>query len=151
MLDEEIQLKRLLGDLFRVQLFASLATLQGGKPYNSLVAFAATDDLKSILFVTKRQTRKYINLLSDDSVSVLVDSRSNRDTDVRNAIAVTAVGTAAEVKGDQKQKLLEIYLAKHHGLEKFAHLPESALFKISVKRYFIVRNFQVVVELKMLD
>jgi nitroimidazol reductase NimA-like FMN-containing flavoprotein (pyridoxamine 5'-phosphate oxidase superfamily) len=149
MLNEEIQLKRLLGDLFRVQLFASLATLQGGRPYNSLIAFAATDDLKSILFVTKRQTRKYTNILSNNSVSVLIDSRSNRDSDVRNAVAVTAIGTAAEVTGDQKQKLLGIYLAKHHSLEKFAHLPESALFRIDVKRYFIVRNFQDVVELKI--
>jgi heme iron utilization protein len=149
MLDEEVQLKKLLKDLFRAQLLASLATLQNGRPYNNLVAYTATDDLKSILFVTKRETRKYANLLSNNSVSVLIDSRSNQDSDFRNAIAVTAVGAAEEVKDSQREALLQLYLVKHHNLGKFAHSPEAALFKIKVKKYFIVRNFQEVMELKI--
>jgi nitroimidazol reductase NimA-like FMN-containing flavoprotein (pyridoxamine 5'-phosphate oxidase superfamily) len=149
MLDDDIQLKKLLKELFRAQLFASLATLQSGRPYNNLIAYTVTDDLKSILFVTKRETRKYANLISNNSVSVLIDSRSNQDSDFRNAVAVTAVGAAEEVKDSQKETLLQLYLVKHHRLAKFAHSPQSALFKIRVKKYFIVRNFQEVMELKM--
>ena len=149
MLDDEVQLKKLLKDLFRAQLFASLATLQSGRPYNNLIAYTVTDDLKSILFVTMRETRKYANLISNNSVSVLIDSRSNHDSDFRNAVAVTAVGAAEEVKDSQKEAMLQLYLIKHHGLEKFAHSPGSALFKIRVKKYFIVRNFQEVKELKI--
>jgi heme iron utilization protein len=149
MLDDEVQLKKLLKDLFRSQLFASLATLQNGRPYNNLIAYAVTDDLKYIIFVTRRETRKYANLISNNSVSVLIDSRSNRDSDFRNAMAVTAAGVADEVRDSQKEALLQLYLIKHHSLEKFAHSPESALFKIKVKKYFIVRNFQEVMELKM--
>ena len=101
------------------------------------------------MFITRRQTHKYANLLSNNSVSVLVDNRSNNDADFRNAIAVTAVGTAEEIKDSKRENLLHLYLAKHHSLEKFAHSPESALFRIKVKKYIIVRNFQEVMELKV--
>ncbi|MCX6006026.1 MAG: pyridoxamine 5'-phosphate oxidase family protein [Chloroflexi bacterium] len=149
MVEDELQLKKLLKDLFKNQLFASLATQQHARPYSNLIAFAATQDLKDILFITRRQTHKYANLLSNNSVSVLVDNRGNNDADFRNAIAVNAVGTAEEVKDSKKENLLQLYLVKHHSLEKFAHSPESALFRIKVKKYIIVRNFQEVMELKV--
>ena len=149
MQEDEIQLKKLLKELFRSQLFAALATQQLTRPYHNLIAFAATDDLKSILFATRRQTNKYANLLSNNAVSVLIDNRTNSDSDFRNAVAVTATGIAEEVKDNQKESLLLLYLVKHHNLAKFAHSPDSALFKVRVKRYYIVRNFQEVMELKI--
>ncbi|MDD5312950.1 MAG: pyridoxamine 5'-phosphate oxidase family protein [Dehalococcoidia bacterium] len=147
--DEELQLKKLLKELFKTQLFAALATQHSSRPYNNLIAFAATEDIKEILFVTNRGTRKYANLLASSSVSVLVDSRTNQDSDFRNAVAVTAVGTAEEVKDKQKETLLRLYLVKHHNLEKFANSAGAALFRVKVKAYYIVRNFQEVMELKM--
>jgi hypothetical protein len=147
--DDEIQLKKLLRELFRSQLFAALATQQLTRPYNNLVAFAATDDLKNIIFATRRATKKYSNLLSNNNVSVLIDNRANRDSDFRNAVAVTAIGTAEEVKQNESENLLGLYLIKHHNMEKFVHSTDSALFKIKVKRYYVVRNFQDVMELKV--
>jgi general stress protein 26 len=149
MTDDELQLKKLLRELFRSQLLAALATQQLTRPYNNLVAFAATDDLKNIIFATRRATNKYSNLLSNNNVSVLIDNRTNRDSDFRNAVAVTAVGIAEEVRENEMNSLLSLYLVKHHNLEKFVHSPDSALFKIKVKRYYVVRNFQEVMELKV--
>lgn len=149
MAEDEMQLRKLLKELFRSQLFAALATQQLTRPYNNLIAFVATDDLRSIIFATRRQTNKYTNLLSNNSVSVLIDNRTNSDSDFRSAVAVTATGTAEELRDDQKESLLRLYLVKHHNLEKFVHSPESALFRIRVKRYYIVRNFQEVMELKI--
>jgi general stress protein 26 len=146
--EDELQLRKLLKDLFRNQLFASLATQQLTRPYTNLIAFAATQDLRDILFITRRETHKYANLLSNINVSVLIDNRSNSDADFRNAVAVTAVGTAEEVKDQNRDTLLNLYLAKHHSMEKFAHSPDSALFRIKVKKYFIVRKFQEVMEFK---
>jgi general stress protein 26 len=149
MTDDELQLKKLLRELFRSQLFAALATQQLTRPHNNLVAFATTDDLKNIIFATRRVTNKYSNLLSNNNVSVLIDNRTNRDSDFRNAVAVTATGTAEEVRENEINSLLSLYLIKHHNLEKFVHSPDSALFKIKVKRYYVVRNFQEVLELKV--
>lgn len=149
MQEDELQLKKLLKELFKGQLFAALATQQPARPYNNLIAFAATDDLKSIIFVTRRQTHKYSNLLSNNAVSVLVDNRSNRDSDFRNAVAVTATGNAEEVRDSRREELLQLYLVKHHNMEKFVHSTDAAMFLVKVKRYFIVRNFQDVMELKV--
>jgi len=147
--DEELHLKRLLRELFRHQLFAAMDTQQLTRPYNNLVAFASTDDLKNIIFATRRNTNKYSNLLTNNNVSMLIDNRTNRDSDFRNAVAVTAIGTAEEVKDHQIDQLRGLYLIKHHSLEKFVHSPDSALFKVRVKKYYVVRNFQEVMELKV--
>jgi len=147
--EEDLQLKKLLRELFRSQLFAAMATQQLTRPYNNLVAFAATEDLKNILFATRRATNKYSNLLSNNNVSMLIDNRTNRDSDFRTAVAVTVVGTAEEVKDKHLDELRGLYLIKHHYLEKFVYSPDSALFKIRVKKYYIVRNFQEVIELKV--
>ena len=130
-------LRRLLRELFAKQKFAALATDNRGKPHNCLVAFAATDDLRNLLFTTSRNTSKYRNILAESKVAMLVDSRSNQDSDFRHAMAVTATGKAKEAKGKQKDRLLEIYLAKHSKLSDFARSSEIALVEVSVEDYEI--------------
>lgn len=48
-----------LHELFFTQQLAVLSTTVNGKPYCSLIAFAASDDLKDLIFATTRATRKY--------------------------------------------------------------------------------------------
>jgi nitroimidazol reductase NimA-like FMN-containing flavoprotein (pyridoxamine 5'-phosphate oxidase superfamily) len=54
----EAKLRELLAELFDSQRSAVLATQGGGQPYCSLMAFAATGDLRDLLFATLRATRK---------------------------------------------------------------------------------------------
>jgi general stress protein 26 len=134
---ESSQLRGVLRELLSSQKFAALATQDSGKPHNCLVAFAATDDLRHLLFTTSRKTSKYRNLIAESRVAILVDSRSNQDTDFLKAIAVTATGMAKEVKGNERDYLLGIYLAKHPNLSDFANSPENALVKVAIKHYKI--------------
>jgi nitroimidazol reductase NimA-like FMN-containing flavoprotein (pyridoxamine 5'-phosphate oxidase superfamily) len=131
------KLRETLRELFASQKFAALATEDSGQPHNCLVAFAATDDLKHLLFATSRDTSKYRNLMTESRVAILVDSRSNQDSDFRNAIAVTARGIAKEAKGNQKARLVEIYLAKHPQLADFVNSAENALIKATINDYVI--------------
>ena len=146
-MQESSQLQGLLRELFASQKFAALATADGGKPHNCLVAFAAADDLRNLLFTTSRDTSKYRNLIAESRVAILVDSRSNQDSDLLNAIAVTATGKAKESKGNERDRLLGIYLAKHPQLEDFTNASENALVKVEIANYEIstfhnVRIFQ---------
>jgi general stress protein 26 len=146
-MQESAQLQSLLRELFASQKFAALATEDGGKPHNCLVAFATTDDLRNLLFTTSRDTSKYRNIVAESRVAMLVDSRSNQDSDFRNAIAVTATGKAKEAKGKERDRLLGIYLAKHPQLADFANASENALVKVEIANYEIstfhnVRIFQ---------
>ena len=141
------QLKQKLKELFDSQRLAVLATHRSGQPYGSLVAFAATDDLKHLLFATTRGTHKYANLSQDGRVAMLVDNRSNQEADFHNAIAATAVGTVEEVEGGEKEGLLECYLVKHPYLKEFVASLTCAFLKVKVETYYVVSRFQEVMEL----
>jgi nitroimidazol reductase NimA-like FMN-containing flavoprotein (pyridoxamine 5'-phosphate oxidase superfamily) len=143
------QLRKRLKDLFASQRLGVLATYGEGQPYSSLVAFAATNDLKYLVFATTRATRKYANLSAESRVAILVDNRSNQDTDFHRAIAVTALGKAEEIDEREKNQFLKLYLAKHPYLAEFVNAPTCALLKVSVDRYYMVSRFQNVMELHM--
>ena len=48
--------------VFEDQNLAVLSTRDGDQPYSNLVCFAATDDLRYLIFATTRATRKYANI-----------------------------------------------------------------------------------------
>ena len=141
------QLKTLLRDLFSSQSLAVLATYGSGQTYGSLVAFAATDDLKSLLFATTRATRKFDNLTRHPRIALVMDNRANRETDFHRAIAVTATGSVREVGTSERDRLLSLYLSKHPYLREFVTSPTCALLRVDVDTYYVVSQFQNVMEL----
>ena len=141
---EDIQ--KHLRDLFASQNLAVLATQNNEQPYASLVAFFATDDLRHIYFATPRTTRKFANLSADGRVAVLINNSTNQSADFHRAISVTAVGDAEEISGADRDQQLLLYLAKHPYLEEFAKSPTCALVRVAVRSYYLVRNFQKVME-----
>ena len=148
-MNEESHLKQLLRSLFASQRLAVLATQSAGQPYSNLMAFCEAGDLQYLLFATSRNTRKYTDLIADPLVSLLIDSRSNRDSDFREAIAVTAIGKAEEVIGPEQEHLLGLYLEKHPYLAEFVNSPDNALFRVRVSDYKVVSEFQRVKGLRM--
>lgn len=141
--------RTLIRSLLSLQRLGVLGTSSETGPYASLVAFAATRDMRHLVFATFRATRKYNNLKRDSRVSLLVDSRSNAVTDFQLAAAVTAVGTAKETHGAEKRRCLCMFLRKHPDLLDFAASPNGALFRIRVRTYYVVNRFQEVIELNL--
>jgi heme iron utilization protein len=141
--------KETIESLLKFQKLAVLSTHDTEQPYASLVAFAAGRDLKDLLFATARNTRKYLNMRTTPKVAMLIDSRSNRDSDFLEAVAVTAVGEAEEVADKEKEAWLEIYLTKHGHLEEFVRSPTCALVRVRVKSYYLVSRFQEVSEFRV--
>jgi heme iron utilization protein len=136
-----------LEQLLEFQKLAVLSTHHDGQPYASLIAFTVSDDQKELFFATPRATRKYANLKADPRVALLIDSRSNQDSDIHRAIAVTAVGKAAEVTEVDREKVLKLYLSKHPHLEEFVKSPSCALVRVTVATFYVVSSFQKVMEL----
>jgi heme iron utilization protein len=135
------ELSKLIKRCFDEQRFAVLATQYDGQPYTNLVAFTEFGNLRSLLFVTNRDTRKYANTLASKKVALLVDSRKNQASDLHNAVAITALGTVEEVAADNKENLSGIYLAKHPQLKEFLYKPLTALMMVTVAEY-IVATFE---------
>jgi len=143
------QLAQRLRDLFSSQSLAVLATQGEGQPYGSLVAFAATEDLKHLLFATTRATRKYANMMKNPRVAMVMDNRSNEESDFHQAIAVTATGPVKEAAGSEKDQCLKLYLSKHPHLIDFVSSPTCALVTLEVETYYVVSQFQNVTEFHM--
>jgi nitroimidazol reductase NimA-like FMN-containing flavoprotein (pyridoxamine 5'-phosphate oxidase superfamily) len=146
MIDPE-QLKQQLIQLFASQRLAVLSTQHQGQPYASLIAFAASDDLKELIFATPRSTRKFAYLQACPKVALLIDSRSNQEADIHQAIAVTALGTAVEVPSEDVSLVLEHFIARHPLLDEFARSESTAVIRVIVETYYVVSRFQEVVEL----
>jgi len=144
------ELSGLIKRLLDSQRFAVLATQFEGQPYSNLVAFVEADDLRSLLFVTSRNTRKYSNTLASKKVAVLIDSRTNQALDLNTAVAVTALGIIEEVGTDNKEYLSGVYLSKHPQLKEFLYKPSNALMRVAVTDYIhIVATFESVRHLHM--
>jgi len=152
MADKE-KLQQEIGELLATQKLAVLGTQSAdGFAYTSLIAFAATADLRTIVLATPKATRKFANIKNNPKVSLLVDSRSNREEDFHQAKAVTVMGVATMAEHeDGRGKLAALYLSKHPHLEDFLRAPTTAFILVEVWRYYLVSRFQHVMELHIRD
>lgn len=146
-MEQADHIKRQLQQLFERQNLAVLATQSDGQPYASLVAFKADQNLRQIYFATARSTRKFANLSSDPRVALLINSSVNEPSDFHRAIAVTVQGRAEIIDNKNRQATQKQYLNKHPYLSEFVRSPTCALLSIHVRSYYLVKNFQHVMEL----
>jgi heme iron utilization protein len=122
---------------------AVLATSDEGRPYASLIAFAFTPDCQTVIFATPKATRKYRNMMSQKSVSILIDNRSGNPEDLSRAEAVTLVGTARPVRtGARKEEYRKVFRKKHPRLASFIDDPGTALMAMIIEQAIHVTRFQ---------
>jgi nitroimidazol reductase NimA-like FMN-containing flavoprotein (pyridoxamine 5'-phosphate oxidase superfamily) len=141
------QPEKLLKDIIGTQYFAVLNTLGEGLPYSNLVSFAISEDLKSLVFVTDRKTRKYRNIRENDNISMLIDNRTNQPSDISQAMAITVIGTAHEELG-HKSSLQALFLARHPKLRQFVNDPNTAIILVNVSDFIIAdfdKTYRVVI------
>ena len=147
--NEAVNIRGILEHLLKSQNLAVLATHNHGQPYTSLVAFAGSEELKALYFVTGQATRKHANLTGDPRAAMMIDNRSNTPADIADAMAATATGSVDMLSENERVKFLNIYLQKHPHLAEFAKSPSTRLIRLNVLCYSGVSRFQNVVELHM--
>lgn len=126
----------LIREVVGTQYFAVLNSVGKGLPYSNLVSFAIADDLKSLIFVTDRNTRKYENIKENCNISLLIDNRTNQPSDITQAIAITVIGTARE-EINNKSSLEATFLSRHQQLQQFVDNPSNALILVTIHEYVI--------------
>lgn len=133
--------------LVRGEPYAILSTQGDGQPYASIVAFAATDDFRTVVFATPMATRKYRLLTACDRVALLIDNRCKYPDDMMRVEAVTATGRAIHVeRGEELDRWSRVLVARHPHLAGFVASPSVALFRVEIVRFFHVERFQEVRE-----
>jgi len=128
------------------QPFAVLCTQGDGQPYGSLIAYAASDDLVTVVFATPVDTRKYRLLQECDRVALVVDSRSAFPEEVMEVEALTATGRALALEPSEPAFDLwaDLLTSRHPQLSSFLVAPSSALFRIEIERYVYVSHIEQV-------
>ena len=105
--------------LLQKEKLGVIATEGRPYPYATLVGFAFTKDLRFVSFATMRDTRKYRNIMKNPHVSVLIDTRKDNIDDFKDAVALTILGKAAEVKRSDKNRHMRKYLKRFPHLKNF--------------------------------
>ena len=127
---------QLLKEVIGTQYFAVLSSLGDGLPYSNLVSFAISEDLRSLVFVTDRNTRKYRNIQENNNISLLIDNRTNQPSDVSQAIAITVIGTARE-ETENRRSLQTVFLTRHPHMQQFVDNSNNAMILVTVSEYII--------------
>ncbi len=139
------QIETEIKSLCRQQPFAVLATQGDGQPYTSLISFAASQNLKHVVFSTTIQTRKFSLLLKNRNVAIMVDNRSCQTDNIHLISGVTITGCARPLKDPAEIAYWsQILTAKHTYLDHFVQSSSSSLILVSTIRFFYVRRFQEV-------
>ena len=100
------EISELVRSLLASQRFAVIATQSEGQPYSNLVAFTEADNLRSLLFVTSRHTKKYSNTIANNSLyqgativgsDTYVYKNAGFRTETRGSATVAAGNTSVTV------------------------------------------------------
>ncbi len=127
------------------QPYAVLCTQGEGQPYGALVAFAFSQDLRHVVFVTPVATRKYRLLSQCDRVALVIDNRPNKADELMEIEAVTVTGRSQMIeRGPEFDNWADLLVTRHPYLKSFVQAATCALFRVDVVRFLHVARFQEV-------
>jgi len=129
------------------QPYAVLCTQGSTQPYGYMIAFAANQELDSVVFATPVATRKFRLLTECDQVALVVDNRMPFPGDHSSIHAVTATGSAVILeKRELKDAWQQLLIEKHPAMQDFIRAPGTALIRLDILRYLHVTRLQEVFE-----
>lgn len=114
-----------------------LATVSGGRPHCSLMAYVTDKNCEEIYMVTSKTTRKFENILANPNVSILMDSREIKPRS--KAQALTVEGTCAMItETGKKVNVRKTLSEKHPHLQKILSMPDAEILSVSVKSFLFL-------------
>jgi nitroimidazol reductase NimA-like FMN-containing flavoprotein (pyridoxamine 5'-phosphate oxidase superfamily) len=117
-----------------------LATVSGGKPHCSLMAYTTDDACREIYMATYRSTKKFKNLVENPSVSLLIDTREEHKGAQRSgAKAMTVSGAFERLADDQKKAWAKArLLSRHPHLKEFLDHPDAEVICIKIHSFLLL-------------
>ena len=141
---QEDDLKREVSTILDQQIQCVLATLQGDQPCQHMMAFAYAEDLSRIYLATYMDTRKYRNMITNPSVSILWDNRSGSAADHVNGLSLIALGRAELLAGSAQAEVRELMLKRNPALQVLLEDGSCKLFAVSIEDYQWTKGYQQV-------
>lgn len=123
--------------LIREKDVCVLATVSGENPHCSLMSYVTDDDCREFFMITQRNTKKFRNLLQNEAVSLLIDTREEDVGQKRERVrALTVSGTFQKIEDKEKESFYrDKLLARHPHLSEFAKSDDTQIFCIRAKSF----------------
>ena len=124
-------------DIIKNNDLCVLATVSEGKPHCSLMSYVSDEYGCEIYMVSHRLSRKYLNLIENPIVSLLIDTREEEKGQGRSNIkALTVKGEYRILNDPEKREAMRSRLLKQHPhLADFLNDPGAAIFSIKLKSF----------------
>jgi general stress protein 26 len=119
-----------------------LATVSEGKPHCSLMSYISDEKGQEIYLISHKQTKKYVNLMKNPKVSLLIDTREEKKGQRRIDIkALTVSGEFQTINDSVKKDLIRTkFLRKHPHLTDFLNDPGAEIFSIKIKSFQLLNG-----------
>lgn len=137
-------LKNEISRILNQQIQCVLATVKNNQPYQHMMAFAFSEDLSRIYLATYMDTRKFRNMRSNHSVSLLWDNRSGSAEDHVDGLSLIASGNAELVARDSINNVGEMLLTRNPALKVLLEDESCRLFVIMINGYQWTKGYQEV-------
>ena len=120
--------------------YCVLATAMDNKPHCSLMAYAVGKDCKRLYMVTHKDSDKYRNLQTNESVSLLIDTRGKKSE--KSAKALTVNGRFSQI--DDEKTLIRVKDTlnnRHPELDVFLNDKSSCVFSVEIESFLLLDGF----------
>lgn len=111
-----------------------LATTNGCKPHTSLMTYLPGNDGISVYMVTGKSTRKHDNILTNQHVSLLIDTRLQRIASPNRAtVALTLQGVATILETPDNVSIYSNLLNKNTTLKDIGTPEHTAIIHVQIQ------------------
>jgi general stress protein 26 len=112
-----------------------LATVSEGRPHCSLMSYVSDEEGHEIYLISQRQTKKYLNLMENPAVSLLIDTREKEKGQRRIYIKALTIRGEFQTINDpcKKDRIRTEFSKKHSHLTDFLNDPGAEIFSIKIK------------------
>jgi nitroimidazol reductase NimA-like FMN-containing flavoprotein (pyridoxamine 5'-phosphate oxidase superfamily) len=119
-----------------------LATVSEGRPHCSLMSYISDEEGHEIYLISNKQTRKYLNLMENPNVSLLIDTREKEKGQRRIYVkALTVSGEFQTIKDPgKKDRIRAKFLKRHSHLTDFLNDPGAEIFSIKIKSFQLLNG-----------
>jgi nitroimidazol reductase NimA-like FMN-containing flavoprotein (pyridoxamine 5'-phosphate oxidase superfamily) len=130
--------------ILRSQNLCVLATCHDNKPHCSLMAYVTDSEARTVYVATRQDTTKYLNLLENREVSLLVDTRAEAGADNPATIrALTVYGAYQPMSDPEREQLIRERLAERHPhLASLVRHPKSVVVPIRIVSFLLLEGVE---------
>ena len=114
-----------------------LATVSEGRPHCSLMSYISDEEGREIYLISHKQTRKYLNLMENPTVSFLIDTREEEKGQRRIYIKALIVSREFQTINDPEKRdiIRKKFFKKHSHLTEFLNDPGAEIFSIKIRSF----------------